>query len=164
MDEEGQKRFLQTVQQENRKDQQNMLDQVKQMEKYKAENSSELTELKIQIKQLNQQISDMQNGKGPASNRSLDNRVGQPVYENQQQNPAYQLNRNAEGNRNQEIPVAGGIAPQRTQLVRTITSNSITTANNGVLEVTPIVERTLLTRIKSGSLKLDWSCYRRRWY
>ncbi len=63
MDEEGQKRFLQTVQQENRKDQQNMLDQVKQMEKYKAENSSELTELKIQIKQLNQQISDMQNGK-----------------------------------------------------------------------------------------------------
>ncbi|MGC5230958.1 conjugal transfer protein TraB, partial [Klebsiella pneumoniae] len=82
MDEEGQKRFLQTVQQENRKDQQNMLDQVKQMEKYKAENSSELTELKIQIKQLNQQISDMQNGKGPASNRSLDNRVGQPVYEN----------------------------------------------------------------------------------
>jgi conjugal transfer pilus assembly protein TraB len=33
------------------------------MEKYKAENSSELTELKIQIKQLNQQISDMQNGK-----------------------------------------------------------------------------------------------------
>ncbi|HBS7644270.1 TPA: conjugal transfer protein TraB, partial [Klebsiella pneumoniae] len=93
MDEEGQKRFLQTVQQENRKDQQNMLDQVKQIEKYKAENSSELTELKIQIKQLNQQISDMQNGKGPASNRSLDNRVGQPVYENQQQNPAYQLNR-----------------------------------------------------------------------
>lgn len=71
MDEEGQKRFLQTVQQENRKDQQNMLDQVKQIEKYKAENSSELTELKIQIKQLNQQISDMQNGKGPASNRSL---------------------------------------------------------------------------------------------
>nr|QTX13969.1 IncF plasmid conjugative transfer pilus assembly protein TraB [Klebsiella pneumoniae] len=56
-------------------------------------------------------------------------------------NPAYQLNRNAEGNRNQEIPVAGGIAPQRTQLVRTITSNSITTANNGVLEVTPIVEK-----------------------
>lgn len=143
MDEEGQKRFLQTVQQENRKDQQNMLDQVKQMEKYKAENSSELTELKIQIKQLNQQISDMQNGKGPASNRSLDNRVGQPVYENQQQNPAYQLNRNAEGNRNQEIPVAGGIAPQRTQLVRTITSNSITTANNGVLEVTPIVEKNI---------------------
>ncbi|WP_117045902.1 conjugal transfer protein TraB, partial [Klebsiella pneumoniae] len=129
MDEEGQKRFLQTVQQENRKDQQNMLDQ--------------LTELKIQIKQLNQQISDMQNGKGPASNRSLDNRVGQPVYENQQQNPAYQLNRNAEGNRNQEIPVAGGIAPQRTQLVRTITSNSITTANNGVLEVTPIVEKNI---------------------
>ncbi len=120
-----------------------MLDQVKQMEKYKAENSSELTELKIQIKQLNQQISDMQNGKGPASNRSLDNRVGQPVYENQQQNPAYQLNRNAEGNRNQEIPVAGGIAPQRTQLVRTITSNSITTANNGVLEVTPIVEKNI---------------------
>ena len=46
-------------------------------------------------------------------------------------------------NRNQEIPVAGGISPQRTQLVRTITSNSITTANNGVLEVTPIVEKNI---------------------
>nr|QTX13968.1 IncF plasmid conjugative transfer pilus assembly protein TraB [Klebsiella pneumoniae] len=48
MDEEGQKKvFLQTVQQENRKDQQNMLDQVKQMEKnIRPKNSSELTELK----------------------------------------------------------------------------------------------------------------------
>ncbi|MEX7443926.1 TraB/VirB10 family protein [Klebsiella pneumoniae] len=143
MDEEGQKRFLQTVQQENRKDQQSMLDQVKQMEKYKSENSSEISELKAQLKQLNQQISDMQNGKGPASNRSLDNRVGQQANDNQQQNPAYQLNGDAVANRNQEIPVAGGISPQRTQLVRTITSNSITTANNGVLEVTPIVEKNI---------------------
>ncbi len=143
MDEEGQKRFLQTVQQENRKDQQSMLDQVKQMEKYKSENSSEISELKAQLKQLNQQISDMQNGKGPASNRSLDNRVGQQANDNQQQNPAYQLNGDAMANRNQEIPVAGGISPQRTQLVRTITSNSITTANNGVLEVTPIVEKNI---------------------
>ncbi|MDZ0793116.1 TrbI/VirB10 family protein [Klebsiella quasipneumoniae] len=142
-DEEGQKRFLQTVQQENRKDQQSMLDQVKQMEKYKSENSSEISELKAQLKQLNQQISDMQNGKGPASNRSLDNRVGQQANDNQQQNPAYQLNGDAVANRNQEIPVAGGISPQRTQLVRTITSNSITTANNGVLEVTPIVEKNI---------------------
>ena len=143
MDEEGQKRFLQTVQQENRKDQQSMLDQVKQMEKYKSENSSEISELKAQLKQLNQQISDMQNGKGPARNRSLDNRVGQQANDNQQQNPAYQLNGDAVANRNQEIPVAGGISPQRTQLVRTITSNSITTANNGVLEVTPIVEKNI---------------------
>ncbi|HIG0318005.1 TPA: TrbI/VirB10 family protein [Klebsiella pneumoniae] len=143
MDEEGQKRFLQTVQQENRKDQQSMLDQVKQMEKYKSENSSEISELKAQLKQLNQQISDMQNGKGPASNHSLDNRVGQQANDNQQQNPAYQLNGDAVANRNQEIPVAGGISPQRTQLVRTITSNSITTANNGVLEVTPIVEKNI---------------------
>ncbi|MDR8289764.1 conjugal transfer protein TraB, partial [Acinetobacter baumannii] len=53
------------------------------------------------------------------------------------------LNGDAVANRNQEIPVAGGISPQRTQLVRTITSNSITTANNGVLEVTPIVEKNI---------------------
>lgn len=143
MDEEGQKRFLQTVQQENRKDQQTMSDQVKQIEKFKSENSSEITELKAQLKQLNQQISDMQNGKGPASNRSLDTRAGQPVNDNQQPNPPYQLNGNAAGNRNQQIPVEGGISPQRTQLVRTITSNSITTANNGVLEVTPIVEKNI---------------------
>lgn len=46
--------------------------------------------------------------------------------------------------------------PQRNQLVRTITSNSITTANNGVLEVTPIVEKNITNAnqkriVKSGS-------------
>lgn len=108
MDEEGQKRFLQTVQMQNRKDQQSMLDQVKQMEKYKSENSGEINELRGQIKQLTQQISDMQNGKGPASNRSLDSRGIQQPTDSQQPNSAYQLNGNAAGNRNQEIPVAGG--------------------------------------------------------
>ena len=156
MDEEGQKRFLQTVQMQNRKDQQSMLDQVKQMEKYKSENSGEINELRGQIKQLTQQISDMQNGKGPASNRSLDSRGIQQPTDSQQPNSAYQLNGNAAGNRNQEIPVAGGISPQRNQLVRTITSNSITTANNGVLEVTPIVEKNITNAnqkriVKSGS-------------
>ena len=156
MDEEGQKRFLQTVQMQNRKDQQSMLDQVKQTEKYKSENSGEINELRGQIKQLTQQISDMQNGKGPASNRSLDSRGIQQPTDSQQPNSAYQLNGNAAGNRNQEIPVAGGISPQRNQLVRTITSNSITTANNGVLEVTPIVEKNITNAnqkriVKSGS-------------
>ena len=91
MDEEGQKRFLQTVQMQNRKDQQSMLDQVKQMEKYKSENSGEINELRGQIKQLTQQISDMQNGKGPASNRSLDSRGIQQPTDSQQPNSAYQL-------------------------------------------------------------------------
>lgn len=86
MDEEGQKRFLQTVQMQNRKDQQSMLDQVKQMEKYKSENSGEINELRGQIKQLTQQISDMQNGKGPASNRSLDSRGIQQPTDSQQPN------------------------------------------------------------------------------
>ena len=88
MDEEGQKRFLQTVQMQNRKDQQSMLDQVKQMEKYKSENSGEINELRGQIKQLTQQISDMQNGKGPASNRSLDSRGIQQPTDSQQPNSA----------------------------------------------------------------------------
>jgi hypothetical protein len=52
----------------------------------------------------------MQNGKGPASNRSLDSRGIQQPTDSQQPNSAYQLNGNAAGNRNQEIPVAGGIS------------------------------------------------------